>query len=219
MVLLGGLGRLLELLILRPVVFQYCNQLLLLFNLKLSLLLIGFDLLLELLGLRVDLIRQGVLDPARLAILLAKLCRHELHLFCALFLQLLVLHLQIGCLLLNELVFFPGLRHIFSHLSSDSAEVIVEVFQDLLALRLLIILDRDVPLLELLVLTIVLARDLLIFLPNDVRFAATILILQCLLVKELLFDLSLDCGYIDLLLQRLHPVQEQFVECVRALLK
>ena len=97
--------------------------------------------------------------------------------------------------------------------------MIVEVFQDLLALRLLIILDRDVPLLELLVLTIVLARDLLILLPNDVRFAATILILQCLLVKELLFDLSLDCGYIDLLLQRLHTVQEQFVECVRALLK
>ena len=71
MVLLGGLGRLLELLILRPVVFQYCDKLLFLFDLELSLLLISLDLLFELLGLSVNLSRQGVLDPARLAILLA----------------------------------------------------------------------------------------------------------------------------------------------------
>ena len=97
--------------------------------------------------------------------------------------------------------------------------MIVEVFEDLLALGLLVILDCDVPLLELLVLTIVLASDLLILLPNDVRLAATILIFQCLLVEELLFDLSLDCGHIDLLLQRLHPIEEQFIECVRTLLE
>ena len=97
--------------------------------------------------------------------------------------------------------------------------MIVEVFEDLLALGLLVILDRDVPLLELLVLGVVLASDLLILLSDDVRLAATILIFQCLLVKELLFDLSLDCGHIDLLLQGLHPVEEQFIECVRALLE
>ena len=97
--------------------------------------------------------------------------------------------------------------------------MIVEVFEDFLALCLLVVLDCDVPLLELLVLTIVLARDLLILLPNDVRLAATILILQCLLVEELLFDLSLNSGRIDLLLQRLHPVEEEVVECVCTLLE
>ena len=97
--------------------------------------------------------------------------------------------------------------------------MIVEVFEDLLALGLLVILDCDVPLLELLVLTIVLASDLLILLPNDVRLAATILIFQCLLIEELLFDLSLDSGRIYLLLQWLHPVEEQVIECVSALLK
>ena len=54
--------------------------------------------------------------------------------------------------------------------------MIVEVFEDLLALGLLVVLDCDVPLLELLVLTIVLASDLLILLPNNVRLAGTILI-------------------------------------------
>ena len=97
--------------------------------------------------------------------------------------------------------------------------MIVEVFEDILALGLLVILDRDVPLLELLVLGVILSSDLLILLPDNVSLAATILILQCLLVEELLFDLSLDCGRIYLLLQRLHPVEEQIIECVGALLK
>ena len=149
---------------------------LLLFDLELSLLLVGLDLLFELISLSVNLSRQGVLDPARLAILFAKLRSHELHLFSAFFLQLFIFNLKISCLFLNELVFFTGLGHIFGHLGSDSAEMIIEVFEDLLALGLLVILDCDVPLLELLILTIVLASDLLILLPNDVRFAATILI-------------------------------------------
>ena len=57
MVLLRRLGRLIELLVLGSVVFQYSDQLLLFFDLELSLLFIGLDLLFELLGLSLDLSR------------------------------------------------------------------------------------------------------------------------------------------------------------------
>ena len=55
MVLLRRLGRLIELLVLGSIVFQYSDQLLLFFDLELSLLFIGLDLLFELLGLSFDL--------------------------------------------------------------------------------------------------------------------------------------------------------------------
>ena len=57
MVLLRRLGRLIELLVLGSVVFQYSDQLLLFFDLELSLLFIGLNLLFELLGLSFDLSR------------------------------------------------------------------------------------------------------------------------------------------------------------------
>ena len=76
--------------------------------------------------------------------------------------------------------------------------MIVEVSVDLLALSLFIILDFDVTLLELLVLSVVFSSNLLILLADDVSFVATVLILQRLLVIELFIDLSFDCGCIDL---------------------
>ena len=63
MVLLRRLGRLIELLVLGSVVFQYCDQLLLFFDLELSLLFIGLNLLFELLSLSFDLSRKCVLNP------------------------------------------------------------------------------------------------------------------------------------------------------------
>ena len=60
--------------------------------------------------------------------------------------------------------------------------MIVEVFVNLLALSLFIILNFDVTLLELLVLSIVFSSDLLVLLLDDVGLVATVLVLQSLLV-------------------------------------
>lgn len=72
--------------------------------------------------------------------------------------------------------------------------MVIEIFEGGLALGLLIFFDLNVALLELLILLIVLSRDLLILLANDLCLGATVLVLQCLLVIQLLFDLSLDSG-------------------------
>ena len=97
--------------------------------------------------------------------------------------------------------------------------MIVEVFEDVLTLSLLVIFNCDVSLLKLRVLRVVLTCDLLILLPNDISFASPVLVLQCLLVKELLFDLSFDSCSVDLLLQGLQSVQEDVVERICPLLE
>ena len=182
MVLLRKLGRLLELLVLGLVLLEHVKKLLLFLHLDLGLLLVGLDLLLEFRRLRVNLRRQGVFNATLLAVLLAQLRRHELHLFGALFLELLILDLQVRRLLLNQLVLFLRLRHVLRHLRAYSAEVVVEVFENFLSLGLLIVLNRDVALLELRVLSVVLASDLLVLLPNDVGLGTTVLVFKCLLV-------------------------------------
>ena len=60
--------------------------------------------------------------------------------------------------------------------------MIVEVFVDLLALSLFIILNFDMALLELLVLSVVFTSNLLVLLLDDVGLVATVLVLQRLLV-------------------------------------
>jgi hypothetical protein len=144
------------------------QQLFFLLNLDLSLFLIGFDLLLELLSLGVDLDRQSRLNVLLFPVLLAQLRRHHLHLFGALLFEVIVLHLQVVGLLLDKLVLFLRLRDVFGHLGANGVEVLVEVFEDLLALSLLVILDLSMALLKLLVLRVVLSRYLLVLLPDDV---------------------------------------------------
>ena len=60
--------------------------------------------------------------------------------------------------------------------------MIVEVFVNLLALSLFIILNFDVALLELLVLSVIFTSDLLVLLLDDVGLVTTVLVLQSLLV-------------------------------------
>ena len=60
--------------------------------------------------------------------------------------------------------------------------MIVEVFVDLLALSLFIILNFDVTLLKLLVLSVVFSSNLLVLLLDDVGLVTTVLVLQRLLV-------------------------------------
>ena len=97
--------------------------------------------------------------------------------------------------------------------------MIVEVSVDLLALSLFIILDFDVTLLELLVLSIVFTSNLLILLADDVSLVATVLILQRLLVIELFIYLSFNCSSINLSQQGHQPVVEDFVNGVSTLLE
>ena len=59
--------------------------------------------------------------------------------------------------------------------------MIVEIFENLMALGLLSFFDLRVALLELSVLSTVLTRDLLVLLPNNVRLCSSVLELQCLL--------------------------------------
>ena len=60
--------------------------------------------------------------------------------------------------------------------------MIVEVFVNLLALSLFIILNFDMALLELLVLSIVFTSNLLVLLLDDVGLVTTVLVLQRLLI-------------------------------------
>ena len=188
-VLFAELSGLLELLVLRLVLFENLKELLFLLNFHLCLLLVCLDLLFEFFSLSVNLRRQRILNPALLAVLLTELLCHEFHFFTALFLELFVLDLKICSLFLNQLVFLLRLGHIFRHLRPDSAEMLVEILENFLALGLFIVLDCDVSLLELLVLAIVFPSDLLIFLPNHISLGAAILVFKCLLVEKLLLDL------------------------------
>ena len=70
--------------------------------------------------------------------------------------------------------------------------MLVEVFEDLLTLALLVIPNLNVPLLELLILRAVLSRYLLVLLPDDVRLSTTVLVLQFLLIVQLLCHLCLN---------------------------
>ena len=97
--------------------------------------------------------------------------------------------------------------------------MVIEVFENFFAFSLLCIADLYVPLLELLVLSAVLAGDLLVLLSDDVCLGAPVLELKRLLVVKLLFDLSFDCSGIDLSQQRYEPVDDQFIESICALLK
>lgn len=60
--------------------------------------------------------------------------------------------------------------------------MVVKVFENFLSLGLLIVLNRDVALLELRVLSVVLSSDLLVLLTNNVGLGTTVLVLKCLLV-------------------------------------
>ena len=101
MILLGEFGGLLELQVLSLVLFEDSQKLFFFIDLNLGLLLVRLDLLFELFGLGVDLSSEGVFDAALLAILLTQLSGHELHLLGALFLELLILNLQVSRLLLD----------------------------------------------------------------------------------------------------------------------
>ena len=85
-VLFAELSGLLELLVLRLVLFENFEKLLLFLDFHLGLLLVGLDLLFELFSLSVNLSRQCVLNTTLLSVLLSQLLGHELHLFTALFL-------------------------------------------------------------------------------------------------------------------------------------
>lgn len=97
--------------------------------------------------------------------------------------------------------------------------MVIELLVDCLTLRLLVVSDLDVALLELLVLRTVLPRDLLVLLADDVRLRTSVLVLQCLLVEELLLCLSIDRSRVDLLEQWNHFLSKDLVESVRPLLK
>ena len=97
--------------------------------------------------------------------------------------------------------------------------MVIELLVDCLTLRLLVVSDLDVALLELLVLRTVLPRDLLVLLADDVCLRTSVLVLQCLLVEELLLCLSIDRSRVDLLEQWNHFLSEDLVESVRPLLK
>ena len=218
MILFGELGSLLELLELGLVLLEDGEELLFLFCLDFGLFFVGLDLLLEFVGLLIDLGGQSGFHSAHLVVLPTKLRRHQLHLLCALLLQLFVLHLQVRRLFLDLLVFLFRLRHIFSHLRPNRVEVVVKVFEDLFALGLLVILDLNVALLELLVLGIVLARYLLILLSDDVCLCVSVLVLQCLLVEELLGDGGLNRAGVDVSQSRHHSLREQIVKRLNPLL-
>lgn len=181
-ILLGALRHFLELLVLGFVLLEDVEHLLLLFNFDFCLLLVGFNLLLEPVGLAIDLGRQRRLDRLGLAALLLNLLIHHFDLLGALFLEGLVLFFQLFRLFPYGFVFFLIFCHIFCHLRANGAEMGFEVFADLFSLVLLVVLDLGVALLELLVLRVVLPRDLLVLQPDDFCLRTPVLVLQCLLV-------------------------------------
>ena len=218
-VLLGELGGLLELLILGLVLREHANKLLLLFGLHFCLGLVRLDLLLEFLGLTVYLSGQGVLNIRLLPVLLAQLRSHELHFLGAFLPEVFVLALELGSLLLDQLVLLSRLGDILGHLTTDRLQMVVEVSVDFLTLGLLIILDLDVSLLELLVLSVVLPSDLLVLLADDVGLVASVLVFERLLVVELLINLCFNRGGIYLSQQGHQPVVEDIIDGIAALLE
>ena len=67
--------------------------------------------------------------------------------------------------------------------------MLVKVDANLLALLRLLVGNSCVSFLELAVLSLILARNLLVLLADDLGFGSTILVLQRLLIEELLVDL------------------------------
>ena len=80
--------------------------------------------------------------------------------------------------------------------------MIIKVFDDILSFFLLIGLDLLMTLLKLLVLMVVLASNLFILLLDYLSLLPSVLIFQCLLIVELLINLTIDGGSIDLSEQR-----------------
>ena len=80
--------------------------------------------------------------------------------------------------------------------------MIIKVFDDILSFFLLIGLDLLMTLLKLLVLMVVLASNLFILLLDYLSLLPSVLILQCLLIVELLINLTIDGGSVDLSEQR-----------------
>lgn len=95
--------------------------------------------------------------------------------------------------------------------------MIIEIFEGLLALGLLVFFDLNVALLELLVLPIVLSRDLLVLLADNICLRATVLVLQCLLIVQLLFDLSMNGGAMNFTRQRNQHLSIEVVESISSL--
>ena len=188
------------------------------FEFEFGLLLVGLDLLFELFSLRVNLRRQSVLDAILLVILILYLLVHQLHLLKAFFLKLLELDVQILRLFPNQLVFFFRAGYVVRHLRLDCFEVFVEVFNNLLPLRDFVIRNLSVPFLELPVLPLVLPRDLLIFLSNDLSLGSSVLVIKCLLVVELFVNLGLNGSNVDLTNQGNHLLSKQYVQTVGPLL-
>ena len=72
---------------------------------------------------------------------------------------------------------------------------------------------------KLLVLTIVLSGDLLILLTNDVCLCTSALVLKCLLIVQLLFDLSPNGGGVDISEEWNEFLREKFIQSVCSLLE
>ena len=218
LILFGVLGGLLELLVLLLVLLEDLDELLFLFLPLLSLLFVLLHLLFDFFGLGVDLGGERGLDIFMLPVLLVQLLSHEGHLFCALFLELGVLGLQLVRLFADKFVFSLRLRHITCHLRLDSFQMLVEVEADFFAFLGLLVGDGRVPLLELAVLGLVLTCDLLVLLADHFSLGATVLMLERLLVEELLVDLRGDAGRVDLTQKKHHLLGEEFVQLVGSLL-
>ena len=218
LILFGVLGGLLELLVLLLVLLEDLDELLFLFLPLLSLLFVLLHLLFDFFGLGVDLSGERGLDIFMLPVLLVQLLSHEGHLFGALFLELGVLGLQLISLLADKFVFSLRLSHITRHLRLDSFQMLVEVEADFFAFLGLLVGDGRVPLLELAVLGLVLARDLLVLLANHLGLGAAVLMLECLLVEQLLVDLRGDACGVDLAKERHDFFSEQVVQPFGSLL-
>lgn len=95
--------------------------------------------------------------------------------------------------------------------------MIIEVFDNIFAFCLLIALYFKMALLELLVLRVVLTCNLLILLLDKFRLVTSILILQCLLVGEMLIDLSFDCSIINFSQQDNYSWGKHLIDSVTSL--
>ena len=90
--------------------------------------------------------------------------------------------------------------------------MIIKVFDDILSFFLLIGLDLLMTLLKLLVLMVVLASNLFILLLDYLSLLPSVLILQCLLIVELLINLTIDAGSVDLSEQRNKSLCKDLIE-------
>lgn len=96
--------------------------------------------------------------------------------------------------------------------------MLVEVEADFFAFLGFLLGDGCMPLLELAVLGLVLARDLLVLLADHLSLGATVLMLERLLIEQLLVDLRGDAGRVDLTQKKHHLLGEQVVQLLGSLL-